>query len=57
MRSQIADNVRAVMEDIKKTMPEGVDYKIVYDTTQFVRDSIDAVCIRCWRPCVWSCWS
>ena len=40
---QIADNVRAVMEDIKKTMPEGVDYKIVYDTTQFVRASIDAV--------------
>ena len=31
------------MEDIKKTMPEGVDYKIVYDTTQFVRASIDAV--------------
>ncbi len=40
---QIADNVRAVMEDIKRTMPEGVDYKIVYDTTQFVRASIDAV--------------
>ena len=40
---QIADNVRSVMEDIKRTMPEGVDYKIVYDTTQFVRASIDAV--------------
>jgi multidrug efflux pump len=31
------------MEDIKRTMPEGVDYRIVYDTTQFVRASIDAV--------------
>ena len=40
---QIADKVRATMEDIKKTMPEGVDYKIVYDTTQFVRASIEAV--------------
>ena len=40
---QIADNVRSVMEDIKRTIPEGVDYKIVYDTTQFVRASIDAV--------------
>jgi multidrug efflux pump len=40
---EIADNVRATMEDIKTTMPEGVDYNIVYDTTQFVRASIDAV--------------
>jgi multidrug efflux pump len=40
---QIADNVRAVMEEIKRTMPEGVDYSIVYDTTQFVRASIEAV--------------
>ena len=31
------------MEEIKKTMPEGVDYAIVYDTTQFVRASIEAV--------------
>jgi multidrug efflux pump len=40
---QISDNVRRVMEDIKRTMPEGVDYDIVYDTTQFVRASIEAV--------------
>ncbi|WP_062016134.1 efflux RND transporter permease subunit [Aureimonas sp. AU4] len=39
----IADQVRAVMAEIKETMPEGVDYEIVYDTTQFVRASIDAV--------------
>src|SRR6201999_843678 len=35
--------VRATMEEIKKTMPEGVDYRIVYDPTQFVRASIEAV--------------
>ncbi|HEY4373881.1 MAG TPA: efflux RND transporter permease subunit [Burkholderiales bacterium] len=39
----IADGVRATMADIKKAMPEGVDYEIVYDTTQFVRASIESV--------------
>jgi len=40
---QISDDVQAVMKDLKKNMPEGVDYEIVYDTTQFVRASITAV--------------
>ncbi|MCE3519729.1 efflux RND transporter permease subunit, partial [Escherichia coli] len=40
---QIADQVRAVMDEMKLTMPEGVSYEIVYDTTQFVRASIEAV--------------
>ncbi|MEP9376492.1 multidrug efflux RND transporter permease subunit [Aquabacter sp. CN5-332] len=40
---RIADEVRKVMSEIKENMPEGVDYEIVYDTTQFVRASIDAV--------------
>jgi len=40
---RISDNVRATMAEIKKTMPEGVDYEIVYDPTQFVRASIKAV--------------
>ncbi len=40
---QISDNVRATMADIKKAMPDGVDYQIVYDPTQFVRASIKAV--------------
>ncbi len=40
---QIADDVRKTMEDLKRNMPEGVDYSIVYDTTQFVRASIHAV--------------
>lgn len=39
----IADDVRATMQELKKTMPEGVDYEIVYDTTQFVRASIESV--------------
>jgi len=40
---QISDNVRRTMAEIKRTMPEGVDYEIVYDPTQFVRASIKAV--------------
>jgi multidrug efflux pump len=40
---QISDDVQAVMKELKKNMPEGVDYEIVYDTTQFVRSSIEAV--------------
>ncbi len=40
---QISDRVRAVMAELKKDMPDGVDYAIVYDPTQFVRASIEAV--------------
>ena len=40
---EISNNVRALMTQIKQDFPEGVDYNIVYDPTQFVRQSIDAV--------------
>ncbi|KZD01038.1 efflux RND transporter permease subunit [Oceanibaculum pacificum] len=40
---EISDQVRVVMDEIQQSMPEGVEYQIVYDTTQFVRASIDAV--------------
>jgi len=40
---QISDSVRATMAELKKNMPEGVDYSIVYDPTVFVRGSIRAV--------------
>ncbi len=39
----ISDNVRKAMAEMKNNMPEGVDYAIVYDPTQFVRASIEAV--------------
>ena len=39
----ISDNVRATMAELKTYMPEGVDYSIVYDPTQFVRASIESV--------------
>jgi multidrug efflux pump len=40
---EIADNVRATMDQLQIAMPEGVKYEIVYDTTEFVRASIDKV--------------
>ena len=39
----IARDVHAAMADIKQNMPEGVDYRIAYDPTRFVRASIEAV--------------
>jgi len=40
---QISDDVRAVMKEMKADMPPGMDYRVVYDPTQFVRSSIEAV--------------
>jgi multidrug efflux pump len=40
---EVSDNVRAKMAELAKDFPEGVDYRIVYDPTVFVRQSIDAV--------------
>ncbi|MGE0081222.1 MAG: efflux RND transporter permease subunit [Thiohalomonadaceae bacterium] len=39
----VADAVRAKLEELKETFPSGVDYMIPFDTTQFVSASIDAV--------------
>jgi multidrug efflux pump len=40
---ELSNKVRADMEELKKSFPQGMDYKIIYDPTQFVRQSIDAV--------------
>src|SRR5213078_3865877 len=38
-----AAGVKAKMEDLKKRFPEGVEYRIVYDTTPFIRESVAEV--------------
>ena len=38
-----ARGVYAKMEELKKRFPAGVDYQIVYDTTPFIRESVDEV--------------
>lgn len=40
---ETSQQVRDTMERLKKSFPEGVDYKIAYDPTVFVRESIRAV--------------
>jgi hydrophobe/amphiphile efflux-1 (HAE1) family protein len=39
----ISEHVREKMQQLKRDFPQGVDYKIVYDPTVFVRGSIHAV--------------
>ncbi|WP_426104387.1 efflux RND transporter permease subunit [Massilia sp. TSP1-1-2] len=42
---QLSADVRATMKRLSKDFPEGVDYQVVYDPTQFVRESIKAVVV------------
>ncbi|HEY4232886.1 MAG TPA: efflux RND transporter permease subunit [Lacipirellulaceae bacterium] len=37
---EVADRVRAKMEELKSRFPPGIDYAIAYDTTPYVRESI-----------------
>jgi multidrug efflux pump len=38
-----ADAIKKAMQKISETFPEGVEYRIVYDTTVFIEESIKAV--------------
>jgi hydrophobe/amphiphile efflux-1 (HAE1) family protein len=40
---ELAQSVRDTMKELKKDFPDGVDYFIIYDTTEFVQQSIEAV--------------
>ncbi len=40
---EVSKNVRKVMEDLKSTLPDGIEYTIALDTTDFVRISIEEV--------------
>ena len=40
---EISDAVRAKMEELQATFPQGIEYSIVYDPTVFVRGSIKSV--------------
>jgi multidrug efflux pump len=39
----VADRVHAKMQELKKRFPDGIDYLVAYDTTPFVRDSVNDV--------------
>ena len=40
---ELSDNVRKRMDELKLKFPQGIDYKVVYDPTVFVKKSISAV--------------
>ena len=40
---QTADGVYAKMKELRTRFPEGLEYQIVYDTTPFIRESINEV--------------
>jgi len=41
----VADRVKAKMEQLKKKFPAGLDYRIPYDTTPFIQHSVDDVLV------------
>ena len=45
----VADQVRAKMEELKAYFPQGLEYKIPYDTTLFVSASIDEVFVTLYQ--------
>jgi multidrug efflux pump len=40
---EVAKNVRLLMEELKRSFPEGIDYTISFDTTKVIQASIDEV--------------
>jgi multidrug efflux pump len=40
---ELSNNIRRARVELKKSFPEGMDYSIVYDPTQFTRASIEEV--------------
>src|SRR5262249_55470016 len=40
---EVADAVRAKMEELRARFPDGLDYTIAYDTTPFIRESVSDV--------------
>src|SRR6186713_1825441 len=42
---ELAGQVRATMNRLRSSFPDGMDYRIIYDPTVFVRQSIDSVIV------------
>ncbi len=40
---QVADAIKQKMVELSKKFPDGVEYRIVYDTTPFIQESVDEV--------------
>ena len=40
---EVAENVQKMMEELKQSFPEGIEYKVSFDTTRVIQASIDEV--------------
>jgi multidrug efflux pump len=40
---EVAENVQKMMEELKQNFPEGIEYKVSFDTTKVIQASIDEV--------------
>ncbi len=47
--TEVAEKVKALMKDLSKQFPEGLEYKIPYDTTKFINRSIEEVKITLYQ--------
>jgi len=48
----VSDEVKKTLEQLKKNFPDGIDYKIAMDSTEFVRASIKDVIITFFEACL-----
>ncbi|MFT4174153.1 MAG: multidrug efflux RND transporter permease subunit [Rhodocyclaceae bacterium] len=48
---EVSKQVRATLDELKKSFPQGLDYAVSLDTTEFVQESIDEV-IKTFRDAV-----
>ena len=48
---EVSKQVEKTLQELKKTFPDGVDYKIAMDSTKFVRASIKEVLITFFEAC------
>ncbi|MBN2107479.1 MAG: efflux RND transporter permease subunit, partial [Deltaproteobacteria bacterium] len=49
---EVSKGVMQVMEDMKRTMPDGIEYFLALDTNDFVRISIDEVVQTLWEAVI-----
>jgi len=52
----IADRVKQKMRELSRRFPDGVEYRIAYDTTPFIRESVADVFKTLFEPRRWWRW-
>lgn len=39
----VANDIRAALDEVKKTLPEGMELNVIFDTTQFISESVQEI--------------